>query len=178
MKTTFKIFALTALFFGFATVSFAQNTATESSTIGARIIAPIGLANNQGLEFGDIIKAAGTVTIAPAAGTGDDVRTASPTAMIQVTGTRTPQAAKFTASGESGFSFKIAVPTTNIEITSGSNKITVNNFKVSDGSTSATLGGRVLGTDDVFYVGADLIVTSSTVIGVYSGTFDVTVTYE
>ena len=69
MKTTFKIFAHSP-FFGFATVSFAQNTATESSTIGARIIAPIGLANNQGLEFGDIIKAAERFAIAPAAGTG------------------------------------------------------------------------------------------------------------
>lgn len=170
MKTTLKIFALTVALFGITNISFGQNTASAEADAGARIITPLTIENNQGLEFGDIIAGENTITITTAGArdaTNDD-------ALLVTTGvTRTPQAAQFTVNGEANLSYTLVIdPSATLTQVDGTATMTINNFKH---NATGTLSGSGA---EVFNVGADLTVGASQASGVYEGTFEVTVTYE
>ena len=171
MKTTIlKFFTLSAAIFAFSNISFGQNTASAEADAGARIITPLTIENNQGLEFGDIIAGANTITITT---DGDRSATNEDAFLVTTDVTRTPQAAKFTVNGEADLSYTLVIdliaPLTQVD---GTATMTINNF-----NHNAT--GKLSGSGaEVFNVGADLIVGASQASGVYEGTFEVTVTYE
>ena len=171
MKTTIlKFFTLSAAIFAFSNISFGQNTASAEADAGARIITPLTIENNQGLEFGDIIAGANKITITTAgarSATNED-------AFLVTTGvTRTPQAAQFTVNGEANLSYTLVIdPSATLTQVDGTATMTINNF---GHNATGTLSGSGA---EVFNVGADLIVGASQASGVYEGTFEVTVTYE
>jgi hypothetical protein len=160
------------------TAGFAQSSATASSSVGARILCKIQVANNQGLEFGTIVadSSAQTVTVSAAAAA---TRSTTGTAGNLLTGggpvAAAFEAAKFTVTGCGGKSYSVTLPGSTTINDGGTNNMTVNNY------TKSTLG--TLGTSpftsgtDVFYVGADLGVGANQAAGNYTGTFSVTVQY-
>ena len=171
MKTTIlKFFTLSAAIFAFSNISFGQITASAEADAGARIITPLTIENNQGLEFGDIIAGANTITITT---DGDRSATNEDAFLVTTDVTRTPQAAKFTVNGEADLSYTLVIdliaPLTQVD---GTATMTINNF---DHNATGKLSGSGA---EVFNVGADLIVGASQASGVYKGTFEVTVTYE
>ncbi len=178
MKTTLKIFTLTAILFGFATISYAQsNASTATASAGANVISTITLTKNVDLEFGNIVSGAGTVTIPAVASP-----TRTVTGNIDVyTANRTPTAAKFTVTGETGFKYSIVIPNANIELeheSDASAKMTVGSWALS--STHSTQNNIISAdaTDNEFYVGGTLTATAGQKVGKYTGSFDVTITYE
>lgn len=162
--------------FTFAFVAFgayADDAHSKSivTTSKARVVLPIALVNTdaQGLDFGSVV-----------IGTADSrvVVSASETVLPNVSSgdavvlTSAPQtAAKFTVSGEVGNTYIITVPES-MTITNGANILDIENITCSNG-TAGTIG-----TNDVFFIGADLLVPSTSVAGSYQGTFNVTVAYN
>lgn len=168
----FGVFVLLAVFVLVGNVN-ADNAASKSvmTNSKAKIVTQIALVNlnNQGLEFGVIaignndsrIQVTPTLIVTPNVITGDAI----------VLNTVQQKAATFRVSGTVGQLYSITLPTS-ATLTSGSNSITVDNFSCSNGT------GGVIGTDDDFYVGAQLLVLNAAVSGSYHGTFNVTVAYN
>jgi len=167
------ILLLFAMLILFAGRSYADDAHSKSiaTTSKARVISPISLLNvdAQGLDFGSIVigtsdskvKVTATASIVSNVASGDAVILTS-----------TPQsAAKFTVSGESGKTYSITIPS-NMTISFGANSLDIDNFVCSNGS------GGTIGTDDVFYIGAELAVPAAAIPGSYQGTFNVTVAYN
>lgn len=171
MKT--KIISLSIAILGFASTSFAQNTASATATASGTIITPIAISKSTDLNFGNIASGtAGTVVLTPAV---TAVRTPSAGITLPAGNPGTVTAAKFTVTGTSGYAYTFTVPTTSTTLTiqSGSETMTVDHFTSNAGTTIT--GGSV----DV-YVGATLNVGANQKAGVYtSGTpFTVTVNYN
>jgi uncharacterized protein DUF4402 len=82
-------------------------------------------------------------------------------------------AAAFTVSGQGSATYAITLPAS-ATVTSGANTMTVNGF-TSNPAGTGTLSGA--GSQNLL-VGATLNVGASQATGTYSGTFDVTVTYN
>jgi len=170
---TSKIVFVFALYILAFPMVFADDAHSKSviSQSKARVIAPITLENtsNQGLDFGVI--ALGTtnasILIAPAATVPINV----PTGNSVVLTSSVQTAAKFTVSGEDAKSYVITVPASTT-ISNGAQSLTITDFTCSNGS------GGLIGTNDVFYVGATLLIPSSAVADTYQGTFSVTVAYN
>lgn len=148
----------------------AKSKSTQASS-KARIVTPIALENidNQGLEFGLIsiggsdsrIAISATSTVAPNVLSGNAVVVASP-----------PQkAAKFKVSGGADVTYSITLPESTT-MSHGANILTISNYTCSNGA------GGIIGVNDVFYIGAELLVPAHSVPGPYQGTFLVTVTYD
>ena len=173
MKTTvLKFFTLSAAIFAFSTISFGQgNTASDDASVGARIITPITITNDEELEFGDIISAANTVTI-----TTDGERDATTPGALLVTASRTPQAAQFTVVGEASLKYTVLI-SESITLTGAttSETMTVDNFVH---NANGTLIATETTGKETFSVGADLTVEASQASDIYTGSFTVTVTYE
>lgn len=153
-----------------ATVSVkAQNTDTETAQASATILQHLSLTKNVDLAFGGIITDTdgGTVLI-PATSAGTPSYNGLPTQL-----TATTSAAQFTANGEDDATFAITLPASTT-LTNGTNNMTVDNFVSSVGLT----GVQLVSSEKMFYVGATLNVGATQAAGNYTGTFDVTVTYE
>jgi len=170
MKTTLKIFTLTVAIFAFSNISFGQNTASATSEAGARIITPLTIENDHGLEFGDIIAGENTITI----NTDNSREATNSDALVVTTGvTRTPQAAQFTVKGESNLSYSVVIDgSATLTQVDGTATMTIDNFQNTATGTLSASGS------EVFTVGADLTVGATQPSGVYEGEFTVTVTYE
>ena len=148
--TIFKILLALVLCLLAYSLAYADDAHSKSvvSQSKARVITPITLenTNNQGLDFGVI--ALGTtdasILVAPAAIVPINV----PTGNSVVLTSSTQTAAKFTVSGENAKSYAITMPST-ATISNGAQSLTITDFTCSNGS------GGSIGTDDVFYVGAD-----------------------
>ena len=169
MKNMKKIFVLIILFSGIMASSFAQVTIPASAT--AKIVTPITINKILDMSFGNI-------AVNPTAPGGTVTLPASSPATRTFTGgisfptvTDVVQAAKFTVNGEGTSAYSIAIPGT-ITITSGSNNMTI--VPVSNPSGSGALVG---GTQDI-YVGGTLTVGATQPVGVYTGTFNLTVNYN
>jgi hypothetical protein len=153
----------------------AQNTSTATANSSARIIEHITLTfENQPLAFGSIIKDADGGTVKIAAGTGDVSYTNLPDQLATTT-----SAASFKVTGEAGYVFSLALPLDDVvELTgpAGSTPMSIDAFNSTindDTNNTIPSGGEVN-----FNVGATLTVNPSQSAGNYTGTFDVTVTYE
>jgi hypothetical protein len=142
------------------------------SVVGkARVITPISLENTdaQGLDFGTIVL--GTLTSRVKVTSTATVQANVPLGDAVVLSSVPQKAAKFTVSGEAGKAYAITLPASTT-LLSGLNVLTVDNF-----SCSNDTGGSI-GTDDLFYVGAQLLLPAGTEAADYVGTFSVTVSYN
>jgi Domain of unknown function (DUF4402) len=165
MKNLSKVLAGALLFVG--TTTFAQSTASADAS--ARIVEPLQITKTADLKFGNI--AAG-----PSAGQVDmsisDVRTATGGVTLIAAG-NVSNAAAFDIIGYPDASFTISLPSS-ILIASGANDMLVDNFVSSLGATSTldAAGASAL------KVGASLNVAANQPVGLYTGSFDVTVAYN
>jgi len=166
MKKLSTIFAGALFVVGFSN-TYAQSTAAAEAS--ARIVSPLQITKTADLKFGNI--AAG-----PSAGTVDmaitDVRTAAGGVTLISAG-NVSNAAAFDIIGSPDATFTISLPSS-ILIASGANNMMVDNFVSSLGATSAldAQGAAAL------KVGALLNVDANQPVGLYTGTFDVTVAYN
>jgi hypothetical protein len=154
-----------------ATPAAAQNSTASATTNGtATIAAPIALTENSSLRFGSLVRpttSSNTVTL----GTGS-CATALTGAGNAALISSTSGCATYTATGESGQAFNIATdPTFALTRSGGSETITVT---LSKSAATGTIGGATA----AFKVGGSFPVDTSTVAGAYSGTFNVTATYQ
>ena len=161
---TLKLLGMTALAASFATSSFAAEVDADA---GAKIIAPLQIANATALYFG---------TIAPSLSSADEVVVTPAGAkscgaeLTCLTDDHT--AALFKVSGESDASYTIELPKS-IKIANGAGAaMEVNDFS---GSKS---GGTLVSGADSFTVGGTLEVAANQPTGEYTGTFTVAVEYE
>ncbi len=170
MKKNIKLLVLVfTLLMGSVVSSFAQVSASSSSS--ATIIIPINITKTVDMNFGNVAvnAVAGTVILAPAGG-----RTLTGGVTLPaVTGTVT--AASFTVTGAPTYTFSISLPSSPLTITSGSNTMTVTAFT----STPSTTGTLAAGTATLL-VGATLNVGINQVAGTYTSAtpFSVTVNYN
>ena len=153
-----------------ASPSLAQNAATGAASASVIVVRPITITKNTDLSFGRVVpdaSAAGTVVI----GSGAD--SATPTTVHMVTG-GTVTRAKFTAGGEGGQAYTITLPGAALTLATG---LTVDTWTTDVASPviSGTLGSA--GTQ-IFYVSATLHVPANQAANTYTGSFNVTVTYQ
>ena len=168
MKNFSKVLATATAIIAFSTASFAQATATASST--ATIITPITIVKNVDMNFGNVAVSAslaGTVVLAPAGSrtTGGAGGVTLPSTIGTVAG------ADFTVSGQASYTYAITLPTT-ATLSSGSNSMVINAF-TSVPATTGTLGTS--GTQDL-KVGATLNVAAAQAAGTYTNSTAVPVT--
>lgn len=165
-KLTIAVFGL----FAFAFNSNAQSTATATAT--ATVIAPISIAKNADMSFGNIAVQAGTGGTVILATAGTRTSTAGVT-LPSTTGTVT--AASFTVTGSGSLSYAITLPASvTLTHSGGVETMSAGSF-TSNPSATGTLSS---GTQNIA-VGATLTVTAGQLAGVYtSGNFNVTVNYN
>src|SRR5882762_5143702 len=168
MKT--KIFVFASLMTCLAANSFAQSTATASTT--ATLVTPISIAKVTDMNFGTIAASAtsGTVVLDYADGRTTTGGTSLPA------GSTTQTTAVFAVTGEGTSSFSVAIPASPITLTgSVSGTMTVSGFTDDLGASSTLVAGT-----KTIKVKATLNVPANAVAGVYtnaSGLF-VTVNYN
>lgn len=173
MYRKFSVIAMVALAIGsFSTLTAsdanAQASATQSANINALIANPIVLAKTADLEFGSITPstAATTVIIDPA-GTVNAGSTA-----IGINGA--PDAAAFTVSGLALQTFAVTLPADGTVTLAGPGAPMAVDAFTSDAAAAISAGGG----PDAFGVGATLTVGADQTSGAYSGSFNVTVSYN
>lgn len=169
MKTTLKIFTLTAILFGFATISYAQSSADGTASAGANILTALSISIVTDLHFGDMVsQTAGFTVTLPTTGT----RSSSNEAAL-INGNTNVSVAEFKVDGHGSQKFKIELPTTVTIKNDDDEEMTVTGWNHDAGSAPALSSGT-----KNFKVGATLNVGAEQAVGEYTGTFDVTVTYE
>lgn len=146
----------------------AANAADATADATAVILGDLTISNIEGLNFGNIaVNGAGTVTVSTAGvrtNTGDVLLVASTDVA----------AANFLVEGVPNATYAVTLPAS-ATITSGTNSMVVNGFASNPAGGAGTLSGA--GQQNLF-VGATLNVNSAQVPGTYTGTFDVTVSYN
>ena len=158
-----KIYLLALAVIGFSANSFAQATATATSS--ATIISPITMSKTADLNFGQIFTnpAAGTVVLNVAG-----VRTASVHTLFGNAQTR----AQFAVLGSNSSTFSITLPPAAIILTgSVTGTMTVDNFISDLGSTGTLVGGA-----KTIIVGATLNIPAAAPTGVYTNATGLSVT--
>lgn len=172
MKSFGKQIVGAALLATVASAAAAQsNTDTKSTTGSVTIQQPISLTKNTDLAFGTLVRPSsgtntvtlGTATCAPAlSGAGN---------AYLVTGS-TYGCATYTVTGEDALGFDVSGDSSfDMTRSGGSETITVT---LAPSEASGIIGQASAD----FKVGGQFDVDSSTVAGAYSGTFNVTVTYQ
>jgi hypothetical protein len=166
MKNTAKIFALTLALVTITISTFAQVSAT--ATTSATIITPIAITKTVDMNFGNIAVSptiAGTVVLAPA---GTRTKTGGVT-LPAVNGT--VAAASFNVTGLGTSTYSITLPGTITLNGTPSGTMTVGTFVSTPSGTGAlTAGAQTLN------VGGTLNVAAAQAAGVYTNTTDMTVT--
>lgn len=159
--------------------AMAQDEASAEAEVKATILAPIVLANNNGMSFGNIFATAngGVITLTPAEAT---VRTESVTGLLspnnpsQFSSIESVSSAKFTVTGEVEATYTVSFDEDSVTLAGAGSTMAVDEFTTNlVNNTGALTGGS-----QEFYVGADLTVGGSQPPGDYKGTFNVTVAYN
>ena len=166
MKSTTKIFALTIAMIAISISTFAQVSAT--ATTSATVITPIAITKTVDMNFGSIAVSptiAGTVVLAPA---GTRTKTGGVT-LPAVTGTVT--AASFNVTGLGTSTYSISLPSTITLTGTPSGSMTVGTFL----STPSGTGTLTAGAQTVL-VGGTLNVGAAQAAGSYTNSSDMTVT--
>jgi hypothetical protein len=171
MKKLTKISAIVILMIASYQSTFAQASATATST--ATIITPIAISKTVDMNFGNaaVTSSLGTVVLVPA---GTRSATGGVTLPLGTPGTIT--AASFAVTGQANFTYSITLPGSATTLTSGGNTMTCDTW-----SSSPSATGLLDGTGaQTLTVGATLHVAGSQPAGTYlSGTpFTVTVNYN
>jgi hypothetical protein len=172
-----NLLALAIIVLGFSAASFGIDTpTTKSANASANIIVPIILTKNVDLVFGNVaVQGAGTVAMAAsAAGT----RTNSTNITLPVL-TGSPSAAKFSVTGEGASTYDVSLPSSTTITAGVGETMTVDTFVSNLPSDRGTISGSA-GTSGTgsFYVGATLNIDAAQPVGLYSGSFEVTVNYN
>lgn len=153
--------------FVFVAGSVFATTTTDPATgdAQAKIIAPLAVVHHTGsaLNFGTLVSpktAAGTVVLSAAGAatdTGVERISADPVSADQ-----------FDVTNPEGVSYSVNLPSSSINVTSGSNNMPVSAFTASctSGCTAATIN-----------VGATLSVAKDQAAGTYTGEYQITLTY-
>ncbi|WP_411288631.1 DUF4402 domain-containing protein [Phenylobacterium sp.] len=177
MSSNIRSLALALAAATLATTAHAQATSSQSTNVGGTIFQPIVLSKTADLQFGTIVRPAtgsGVVTVSQSDGT----RSLAGDGALLVGGPHTaPTRAAFSVSGEGGQAISINVPANlNMTRSGGSELIAVT---LTASATSATLTGA-LGApgSTTFGVGGSIPVAPTTASGAYSGSFQVTVSYN
>lgn len=164
--TLFIAFILTSIISNQAN---AQDSATEAANASVTLITPISITKTTDLSFGTFVASStpGTITMTPA-GT---VSTAG--GVTEISGGDV-SAAAFTVAGETGQSFAITLPSTDVVLNSATEgeSLTLNTF------TSNPTDTGIIGTDGTISVGGTLTVPADSKADTYTGTFNVTVNYN
>lgn len=149
------------------------NTDTATSSVDATVITAITLNNTAGLDFGDFTPGTGGGTIVIA--TDGSPTTTGDVSVVD----DSPQAAAFDVTGESGKTYDILLPTS-ADLSGPGATMTADTFVAETASDGIGLTGTVTGGADTITVGATLTVAgvATQTSGNYSGTFDVTITYQ
>lgn len=152
---------------------FAINASASDGVGNARaeIVAPLTVTENLSMDFGSVSGDSNplngsTVSLT----TGGLVTASANAAVIAGTGAR---AALFDVTGASSALYTIGLPASTT-ISSGGNNMTVDNFVDSLGGS----GALNIGGTESFNVGARLNISGNQAVGVYLGTYTVTVTYQ
>jgi hypothetical protein len=172
---SFVIPALGAMVVLFVTSTVAiaqQNTATASATpAGATIAAAITISHTAHLHFGQIVAGTGAGTVVQSAA-ASPTRTATDCTLGNTTGM---SPATFTVGGEPNATYAITLPdNSTVTLTGPGDPMAVTDFASSPSGTGTLSGGG----SETLYVGGTLNVGAAQVAGAYTGTFDVTVTYN
>ncbi|MCF8457936.1 MAG: DUF4402 domain-containing protein [Bacteroidales bacterium] len=170
MKTLSKISALGIVMILFATSSFAQVTASASSS--ATVLTPIAITKTVDMNFGNLAVNAtsGTIVLTPAS---SRTNTGGVTFLNGNNGTVT--AASFTVTGLADATYSITLPVSSIDISYAGNDMRVDTW-----TSDPTPTGTLTGGTQTLNVGATLNVPASTPAGLYTSAtpFDVTVNYN
>ena len=170
MKKTLFIFAAIVLMAGFTTKVMGQATDTKPNNANAQILGAIALTAVNPLEFGSMNPGAtvGTVVL-----TTLNVATASG-GVVLVAGI--PTAASYTVTGAGSRTYAITIPVAPFNVTCATAQtmaVTAMNCSYAGLTSTFTVGGT-----DAFTVGGTLNVALNQVVGIYTGTFPVTVAYN
>jgi hypothetical protein len=165
-----KLLAIATCLMGSSAGLFAQETATATAT--ATIVTPITIAQASNLSFGNVSVSsttAGTVVLAPAG-----TRTATNGVTLPATA-GTVEAASFTVEGESGYTYAITLPSSDVTLSSASETMTANSFTSTPSSTGTLTDGS-----QTIRVGATLNVSAAQAAGTYTTEtpFEVSVIYN
>ena len=163
MKNLIKISLILVAMVAYSATSFGQG-ATDHVSTNAKIITPITITGDKALEFGDVaVNAnAGTVVITTAG-------VASRTGGVSLPNSgATRSQATFDVTGENSQTYAITVVNSSVDITDGTNTMTVNNI-VTDPTPTGTLSGT--GTQTI-NVGGTLNVAGGQAPGTYTNTTD------
>ena len=150
-----------------ATIASSANAASVSGSAAARVVTPIAISQNKGLEFGSFAPSSTSLgTINQAAGVTGGV--------TAVSGGATRSAGIFNVTGEaiSGTPYTFTLPAI-ATLTSGANNSMTANLSLASGAAPRILNG---GTDLVTVNGV-LNVAMNQAAGTYAGTYTVTVNY-
>lgn len=163
---------------GPATVAHAQSSASVSTSGSATIFQPLAISKTGDLQFGVIVRPlSGTGTVTQPAAGGPRTFT-GPLTLLSTAGFPTAQPATFQVQGEGGQSFSIGIPSSFVmNRTLGGGTLTVN---LASSVATATLDGALGATGaQTFGVGGTIMgISDTTASGAYTGTFNVTVTYQ
>lgn len=173
MKKITSIIAIATLSIAFSTTASAQVSA--SAPTSATIVTPISIAKDTNMSFGNVAVSSSLGTVVLAADSG---RTKTGGVTLPTTA-GTVAAAQFTVSGQAGYTYTIALPTT-LTITKA---ITLETMTVTTFTSTPGTGvgaGTLTAGSEVVLVGATLNVGASQVAGLYENTtgFAVTVNYN
>lgn len=152
---------------------------SATGEVSARIVEQLSVAQIVPLNFGAVLAGENVITITPGG-----LRSATDGAKLvggdgQSAGTYTSAAAaQFTISGPVGAKPKVTFGATSVQIASGENTMTVDNFISNAASEANEIKGTAGGTGELtFRVGADLHVAANQAPGDYTGTYTVNVHY-
>ncbi len=153
---------------GLAALSTSQAwAASATSNADAEVVAPIGISNTTGMNFGRVAPTgvAGTVVL--------DTASSRANTNVDLLSGGTVAAAAFDVTGGASETYSITLPASTT-ITSGGDTMTVDTF-THDGGGAPALDGT---GNDSFNVGATLNVGAAQAAGTYTNTFAVTVNYN
>ncbi len=159
-----------AVFLGLAGISdpvLASTTGTGNAS--AVIVSPLSVSETAGMNFGDIDASGGAGTVIVS--TAGAASVTGSVAMVN-SGPDTPSADLFTIGGLSGASYTLSLPAS-ATLTSGVNTMTVDTFTASSTNSYVLTGGS-----DTLAVGGTLHVAAGQAAGTYTGTYNLTVTYQ
>jgi len=156
----------------------ASQTATANALSSATVIAGITLTKTANLTFGSFSVGTGGGTVVVHSDGSAPTETGT---VVRVPAANAVTAASFDVAGEPGETFTITLPTT-VDLTGPGPAMPLTLFEDSKGGTSALPKSNVVLTAGAatFTVGATLTAADSTAqtAGLYTGDFDVTVTYD
>jgi hypothetical protein len=159
--------AMTAAAMGAGGQGLAQTSASQPTTGSTTIIAPISLAKNSDLAFGTVTRPTGANTSLVKITSGGVFSITNGNA---VAAGGTPTAATYNVNGESALNYSITLGTLTMNRSGGGSiPVTLAGSKASGSLTDGT---------DTFGVGGEFTIDKDTLLGVYSGSFNVTVQYN